>query len=950
MKKKSVVKKKRMSVYVLALTVPIGALYLLESFIFKAIEIREIEGDLALLSALRATAPDAAFAILLAVLTAWILSRGWRRVGLAATVLFYLVMVFSLFVSAFSHGYFLATGSGLSWSTIEYWLQNMSISNEIIAREAVSWKLFLLAAQLLLALICILLPRLKRIRAWFLGKEILTLRQEGLTVAAAAAATVILLVIPPPAGRAMSVAHCVPVSIAAGCIQENLLLSGDVEISKEDRLDGALKFEEKRGGPRPNIVFIIFESLTWKISDVHMPGMNTTPFLAELAREGTVIDRPYTVVPHTTKAIMPFLCGIYPYMEMKYLETTQGILPRRCLAHILSDIGYRTAFFQPAYNFENRNQLVANMGFELFKGLKDMPRKGFESISYFGAEDKMMLKPSMEWVDSVKDGPFFLTYMTLSTHHNYMTPQSFSYVKYPVEDRDQANYMNAARYVDDFIREVFEELEKRGLVENTVFLIGGDHGEAFKEHGRRQHDLIMWEEGLRTTALLYGPKYIKKGKKIEGVRSILDYVPTICDILKLDLIEGQFVGKSLFEPVPDDRKLLHGCWFNNECLAIHEGPIKTIYHYGSQPMEVYDDFKDPFEKDNLAHQGGYNDDFLEEKKQEMLHWKKVIDQQYGEWNDALSENKVTEEEPKVANRLSAKFGDSIEIVGFDAPKTAMAGQDVRIKYVFKCLEKMSSGDRLFVHIIHRDGTVNADHVPVNETLPLNKWEPGHYIVDEHSIHVPGTWSSGAMRVYLGFWNKNTRSRFPVRGAAGETEGTRLLVAQISVRGGGEEAQVSADEVRDKIKSWTGLTEPSYEKRMNIVFGETIELVGVTLDRVDTMLAGTVEMTYVFRTLKTVGDNWQLTVKLVREDGVTIRGDHVPIGGLYPPSEWREGEYVVDKHRIHIDMYRSKTGIYGVWLGFRAGSKYMPGQGQGEFDRYGQVKIGVVTIAPRDAKQ
>jgi phosphoglycerol transferase MdoB-like AlkP superfamily enzyme len=204
---------------------------------------------------------------------------------------------------------------------------------------------------------------------------------------------------------------------------------------------------------------------------VYVPGRNTTPFLAELAKTSVVVDNQYTVVPHTSKAIVSILCGLTPYPGSKRIESTPGILPKKCMAHILRGQGYKTAFFQPATDFEERSQLVKNMGFETFRGLADFKTAGFEKTSYFGREDKIMLAPSLEWVDKVKKEPFFLAYMTLASHHNYITPQSFARVDYPEEDPDQRNYLNAIRYIDNFVRELYEGFKARGLLENTVFII-----------------------------------------------------------------------------------------------------------------------------------------------------------------------------------------------------------------------------------------------------------------------------------------------------------------------------------------------------------------------------------------------------------------------------------------------------------------------------------------------
>ncbi len=937
----------------IAAVLPLGALFLVESFVFKCYQVRDASEQLSLLDAFQAWAPDAGVAIIATTIFAVLISRRPAPVRIAAVVVFYTTMLFLLVLGAGSHGYFMATGSHLSGSSIGVWLEHMGEINTVIAGEALTWKLPLVAFQILAVVVMAVLVRIGRIRRWIAGKGFLSMRRSAISLGVAFAFGAGAFLVPPLGGAMMSLSRCVPLSIAADLLSDTEDDEDDgVALPPEERLATILVFNEREGAPRPNIIVIMYESLNWKSSDVYVEGRNTTPFLMTLKDKSMVVENHYAVIPHTSKAIVPILCGIYPYMGNARRETTADVLPMRCMAHILRSVGYETAYFQPAMDFEGRSQLVKNMGFGTFAGLDDLPKQGFEAISYFGHEDKIMLEPSLEWVDSVKDdGPFFLAYMTLASHHNYVMPQSFPRTEYPEEDPDHQNYLNAIRYTDDFIRELFEGLDRRGILDETVFLIVGDHGEAFAEHARRQHDLIMWEEGLRCLSMLYSPRYLPEAGTIRGMRSHLDLVPTVCDLLGLELEEGEFVGDSMLKPAPRDRKLLHSCWFNRQCLALRDGSVKTIFHYGLQPMEVYDNAVDEHDERDLAGEVPYDDEFLTKKKREILAWRKKINLQFSEWEKDLLEGKVAVTEPEIANRLEGRFGDSVEFVGWDAhPEEVVAGGDVRVKYIFKCLEEMKSTVSMFVHVTKGRGFINADHVPVSGTYPPHRWKPGEYVVDEHVVHIPKSWAGSRARVLLGFWDKKSGKRFEVTGEKARVNDNRFLVATIKVKEGRVGSGIDEVKLREKVKDWVGTEDPQIGEGVHVVFDDKVEIVSAALTRTEVKLAGTVEMTYVFRVLDTIPDNWKLTVKLVREDGRNIDGDHDPIGGLYPTRLWREGEYVVDKHMLHIDMYECKTGKYKIWLGFEKGSRSIPAVGAGEIDKDGRVLLGEVTINPKTERQ
>ncbi len=937
----------------IAAVLPLGALFWVESFVFKYYQVRDASEQPSLLDVFQAWAPDAGVAIVATTIFAVLISRRPILVNIVAAVVFYATMLFLLVLLAGNHGYFMATGSNLSGSSIGVWLEHMGEINTVIAGEALTWKLPLVVFQILAVVLMAVLVRIGRIRRWIAGVGFLSMRRSAISLGVALALGVGALSVPPLGGAMMSLSRCVPLSIAADLLRDTEDDEDDgVALSPEERLATILTFNEKEGAPRPNIVVIMYESLNWKSSDVYVEDRNTTPFLMTLKDRSMVVENHYALIPHTSKAIVPILCGIYPYMGNVRKETTADILPKRCMAHILRSVGYETAYFQPAMDFEERSQLVKNMGFETFAGLDDMPQQGFEAISYFGHEDKIMLEPSLEWVDSVKDdGPFFLAYMTLASHHNYVMPQSFPRTEYPEEDPDHQNYLNAVRYTDDFIRELFEGLEERGVLDETVFLIVGDHGEAFAEHGRRQHDLIMWEEGLRCLSMLYSPQYLPETGTIKGVRSHLDLVPTVCDLLGLELVEGEFVGDSMLKPVPVDKKLLHSCWFNRQCLALRDGPVKTIFHYGLQPMEVYDNAVDEHDERDLAGEAPYDDKFLTKKKREMLAWRKKINLQYSEWEKGLLEGKVAVTEPEIANRLKGRFGDSVEFVGWDVhPAEVVPGGDVRVKYIFKCLQEMKSTVSMFVHVTKGRGFINADHVPVSGTYPPHRWKPGEYVVDEHVVHIPKSWAGARVKIYLGFWDLKSGKRFEVVGKEELVNDNRLLAAKIKVMEGRVGSGIDEAALRQKVKDWVGTEDPQIGEGVNVVFDGKVELVSAALTRTEVKQAGTVEMTYVFKVLDTIPRHWKLTVKLVREDGKEIDGDHDPIGGLYPPDLWRVGEYVVDKHMLHIDMYKCKPGKYKVWLGFKKGSRSLPAVGKGKIDKNGRVLLGEVTINPKTERQ
>ena len=230
-------------------------------------------------------------------------------------------------------------------------------------------------------------------------------------------------------------------------------------------------------------------------------------------------------------------------------------------------------FFQaPKEHFESRRGLVTNFGFEHFYPGDTMPSHGFEKVNYFGFEDNIVLESSRRWVRSHRNGPFFAVYLTHTPHHWYGAPRRYGYIEfraahsslYPKERHN--DYLNSVRYVDFFIKNVFYQYKRLGVYEDSIFLILGDHGEAFGEHGRNHHDAVPYEEVLKVPLIIHDPQRFQNGIRIEGPVSLLDLPASIADLLGYAIDDGQLAGTSMFA-LPRKRTLMMSCFEERTCLV-----------------------------------------------------------------------------------------------------------------------------------------------------------------------------------------------------------------------------------------------------------------------------------------------------------------------------------------------------------------------------------------------
>jgi lipoteichoic acid synthase len=390
---------------------------------------------------------------------------------------------------------------------------------------------------------------------------------------------------------------------------------------------------------RRNVVIVFLESTRAQSTTPYNEDLDTTPFLDELSKDSLMFERAYAVVPHTSKALVASLCGVPPPLDTAKTESEPGIIPARCLPDLLKEHGYKTVFFQSATEkFERRPQLVDNMEYEDFFATQDMSKEGFEETNYFGYEDNIMLDPSREWLEENGDEPFLATYLTATGHHQYVVPHRYGKKKF-VEDEEFNRYLNTMRYQDFFLMNLFAQYKDLGLYEDTIFIVLGDHGEGFDEHGLKQHDNTIYEEGLRIPFVIHQAGRWEGGEWIEPAVSEMDVLPTVADLLGYRIEGDTYPGASMLDP-PEHRTLRASCYHVRTCLGSIVDGEKYIYHYGNRADEYFDLSEDPRERHNIIE--SQSEEKIEALRNDLLRWEGRVEAFYEQKRAAGEETTASE--------------------------------------------------------------------------------------------------------------------------------------------------------------------------------------------------------------------------------------------------------------------------------------------------------------------
>ncbi len=176
-------------------------------------------------------------------------------------------------------------------------------------------------------------------------------------------------------------------------------------------------------------------------------------------------------------------------------------------------------------------------------------------------------------------------------------------------------YAGQIARADKEIGKILDTLREYRLWESTLIIIMSDHGDEFLEHGDFIHTGQLYEEIIRGVWVMHNPTLFPRPRKINYRVSLVDFVPTLLDLLDLPMDGLDFDGNSrlplLEEPNSKEDGTVHGLL--DQRAYVIDGDYKLIVNndFGQQdhgaaqnppagPLELYNLSQDPGELNNLA--------------------------------------------------------------------------------------------------------------------------------------------------------------------------------------------------------------------------------------------------------------------------------------------------------------------------------------------------------------
>ena len=385
---------------------------------------------------------------------------------------------------------------------------------------------------------------------------------------------------------------------------------------------------------RPNVVFLVCDTLRADRTSTYGHDRETTPNLDALGARGTVFERAFAMSSWTLPSMSMLMTG-----EVKSLADP-SILPAHIhVAESFLDAGYDTAAVvaNPILN--------GRLGYD--RGIETFEVDRAEQMSWRAGE---VVEKGLSWLDGRPDPdrPFFLWLHPVDPHHPYDPAQGPRF-----GDLDEGGTRAAAGEALEALRErhagtmlggalddegwaeitairnlydseVFEfdlalgelvaALEERGVLDSTVFVVTSDHGEGLMERPSlpdlkhpedevpdlyRRHGLMLHDEQVRIPLVFAGPG-VPRGVRSEDWVQHIDVVPTLHELCDLPVKRLQR-GQPLFEAASSPRSALFAVCARSHSVTVdgrwrlHLPKEFRRTRFGVEP-ELYDLEADPDER------------------------------------------------------------------------------------------------------------------------------------------------------------------------------------------------------------------------------------------------------------------------------------------------------------------------------------------------------------------
>jgi len=428
--------------------------------------------------------------------------------------------------------------------------------------------------------------------------------------------------------------------------------------------------------PKPNIILIIVDAARADHFSCYGYNKETTPNIDHIAKEGVLYEQAISPAGWTLPSHTSLFTGNYVSKHGVHNENHIFGTQLPTMPEVLKNNGYHTVGFCTNDWISDATGLTR--GFVEyhnyhFSNLTNKVKKVVSVIKNKGKDDRAfeINKDVKDWInDYLFDHPFFMFIHYGELHLPYHIPRPYNRKFLPsgmtyrsaikvnqdpkayydelvqMNQRDfeisKGLYDSALAYVDDRVGQLYEFLEEKGILENTIFIITSDHGESLGDHQHFDHYYVLYDTLLKVPFIIRYPRVFSPGSREKNMVQTLDILPTLAEVLDLkdsglEQMQGipltagssskpprTFTISERYQDLKGrknsypDRDLSHLVKFERDRkIAIRTEKYKLI-HSMNYKSELYDLENDPGEETNIIYE---KEDIASQLRQSIDEWR-----------------------------------------------------------------------------------------------------------------------------------------------------------------------------------------------------------------------------------------------------------------------------------------------------------------------------------------